>query len=467
MYILLALGLLLSRTIASVVLPVYDDAFITFRYARNLAIGNGFVYNPGEWVLGTTSPLFGLVCSLFYRVDLPMPGTVVGLNVVLDVLVLALTLLAVPGDARRRFAWLFAFLFALSPSLSRVCVGGMEMNLFLAGSLVAVHVYNSGRIKSALVLATIVYFIRPEALILVLLMGVLHLGGDRKRRAFQAVALAGTILVVPLSILHHTYGHFLPQSVLAKSEDSASFSSVVKHLLAPEPLAVLLLLPALAGLWIAFRRTGVVRILSIWVILYTVAYCVARPTMWSWYGEPVYYGVLVLATLALIQWFGGIAGRLEKSSAALLVSACIMPVAVWALLLVELGPSPATRNVYRPLERWCRLHVTSEHAIVASDIGAVGYYSNARIYDLAGLVTREGYHTSLAELIADRHPEFLFLNATKSNVELMSSGSFSTMYEPVARFSKSGEGSLQLDPADLPDFWVQDYVVFRRVAPGS
>src|SRR4030067_3215000 len=40
-----------------------DDAYITFRYARNLLAGNGFVFNPGERVLGTTTPLFTLVLS--------------------------------------------------------------------------------------------------------------------------------------------------------------------------------------------------------------------------------------------------------------------------------------------------------------------------------------------------------------------------------------------------------------------
>ncbi len=33
-----------------------DDAYTTFRYARNLVNGLGFVYNPGEHVLGTTTP---------------------------------------------------------------------------------------------------------------------------------------------------------------------------------------------------------------------------------------------------------------------------------------------------------------------------------------------------------------------------------------------------------------------------
>ena len=44
-----------------------DDAYITFRYARNLAEGLGLVYNPGEWVLGTTAPLWAVVLAVGYR----------------------------------------------------------------------------------------------------------------------------------------------------------------------------------------------------------------------------------------------------------------------------------------------------------------------------------------------------------------------------------------------------------------
>src|SRR5215831_17336610 len=41
-----------------------EDAYITLRYADNLAAGRGFVYNPGEHVLGTTTPLFTLLLAL-------------------------------------------------------------------------------------------------------------------------------------------------------------------------------------------------------------------------------------------------------------------------------------------------------------------------------------------------------------------------------------------------------------------
>ena len=43
-----------------------DDAFITFRYARNVAAGLGAVFNPGEAVEGYTSFLWMLICSAFF-----------------------------------------------------------------------------------------------------------------------------------------------------------------------------------------------------------------------------------------------------------------------------------------------------------------------------------------------------------------------------------------------------------------
>src|SRR6476661_4103138 len=40
-----------------------DDAFITFRYSRNIVEGHGFVYNPGSQVLGTTTPLYTVLLA--------------------------------------------------------------------------------------------------------------------------------------------------------------------------------------------------------------------------------------------------------------------------------------------------------------------------------------------------------------------------------------------------------------------
>ena len=40
-----------------------DDAWITYRYAEHVGAGDGFVYNPGERVLGTSTPLYTLLLA--------------------------------------------------------------------------------------------------------------------------------------------------------------------------------------------------------------------------------------------------------------------------------------------------------------------------------------------------------------------------------------------------------------------
>ncbi len=40
---------------------VQDDAFITYRYARNMARGNGLVFNPGDHVEGYTNFLWTVI----------------------------------------------------------------------------------------------------------------------------------------------------------------------------------------------------------------------------------------------------------------------------------------------------------------------------------------------------------------------------------------------------------------------
>jgi len=50
----------------------FDDAYITFRYAENLANGLGFVYNAGERLLGTTTPLFTLLLAGFNVIGIPV-----------------------------------------------------------------------------------------------------------------------------------------------------------------------------------------------------------------------------------------------------------------------------------------------------------------------------------------------------------------------------------------------------------
>ncbi len=64
--VLLIALVLIAVAIVARMLPgprTIDDAFITFRYSRNIVEGQGFVYNIGAPSLGTTTPLYTLLMA--------------------------------------------------------------------------------------------------------------------------------------------------------------------------------------------------------------------------------------------------------------------------------------------------------------------------------------------------------------------------------------------------------------------
>ena len=92
---------------------LFDDAMISMRYAYNLAHGNGWVWNPGEYVEGFTNPLWVGYMALFHL--FPIPARTISLYIQLSGLVfLALNLFFVGRIVEEFTSDLFVMLAAVA-----------------------------------------------------------------------------------------------------------------------------------------------------------------------------------------------------------------------------------------------------------------------------------------------------------------------------------------------------------------
>src|SRR4029450_300392 len=71
---ILAAGFLLSAVLLVLHARMYwgysvDDAFISMRYGKNLADGNGLVYNPGERVEGYSNLAWTLILAGLHKIS--------------------------------------------------------------------------------------------------------------------------------------------------------------------------------------------------------------------------------------------------------------------------------------------------------------------------------------------------------------------------------------------------------------
>src|SRR5688500_14582447 len=110
---------------------IEEDAFITFRFAEQLAAGHGFVYNVGEPIYGTTTPLFTILLSVWLRF---VSGDVILGARIFDFIALTATLIFTWQTLKalqRSTAEQFLTLFVLATSCNLIYMNthGMEIPL--------------------------------------------------------------------------------------------------------------------------------------------------------------------------------------------------------------------------------------------------------------------------------------------------------------------------------------------------
>ena len=202
----------------------FDDAYISYRYAENLASGHGLVFNPGERVEGYSNFLYVVLIALLTRLTGAQPYALSG---VLNVGFLALALWLFFSWCREElgggWASLGALLFALTPSFWLWGASGMETALVLLTQIalwVATErvVQRSGNMPLMLLCTAILVsvllradgFLLPGVAVLYLLLS----------RKWKATFISGLVLFVAtvsyFAWRYSYYGDFLPNTYYAK-----------------------------------------------------------------------------------------------------------------------------------------------------------------------------------------------------------------------------------------------------------
>ena len=324
---------------------VADDAFIAFRYARNLQAGLGLVWNAGERVEGFSSPLWLGLLILGRLSGVPLPAWAGGLGV----LFLALSLLLVWRVAARLSgaglpaAAACAVAAALYP-LQHWAASGLETTLFAALVTAAVWGLVAGQPLAGAgeagmrpgraslpywwyLVAAALGLARPEGPVLAGLLVVLGgLAHGRAAWAWQRVAVAGAPVLAWLLFRRFYYGDWLPNPYYAKATGELVPRMVRGLLYAFWGITAWLaavLATRLAG---PFDRRVVA---ALGFLAAPLAMVIGAGGDWMWHGRllaPVLPGLAAIAVAAVAR------ARAQQRAAALL--AC-------GLAFLPFAPSPS------------------------------------------------------------------------------------------------------------------------------
>jgi arabinofuranosyltransferase len=425
---------------------IHDDAFISFRYARNLVRGAGLVMNPGERVEGITNFLWTLLSAppLLLGADPAKTAQLLGaaLGIGLMVAVFVFT------EKRLGAGWYSivtpAFL-AFNMAFVMESLSGLETMAFASLVFAAYVIFleerrDAGRRPGLWgVWCGVATLVRPEGALIFGLLGAWSLVGvwrgepaSRLRRAAFVYAL----LVLPLEVFRVAYyGALLPNTFYAKVGYTAAqflrgarytMNTFVFTITVPLlAVALVLSLPAILGRtrdanpppaaggwtrWFAGRPRDEAIGLALLLVGAYVAY------VWIVGGdyEPTgrfHMPVLILLYLLFqegLRTFVCMLGRvpsLRLIGALIALAACALVFAQSEqrfLTVLSERRWPASRREHneqlRGVGEWLRDHTAKDAVIAVSSIGALPYYADRPVIDMMGLTDKHIGHRKMATM---------------------------------------------------------------------
>ncbi|EME60048.1 hypothetical protein [Amycolatopsis decaplanina] len=320
---------------------IAEDAYITFRYAQNIADGNGPVFNPGERIEGYANFLWMIVIALpkaAFGADIETSAIVLGILATLGAVLLAhvtvnRVVARAVGEPRPAYGVAAAVLVAGAGGLAAYGGSGTETPLFV---LLVFGVFASLAARRPVVAGVLVAFAmmtRPAGFLLAVLVGSwLVVAALRGRYTWWSPVgwlLGGLVFTAPWTAWRVTYyDHVLPTSVVIPFDiDIAAridrgwrylsgFSVVHQGFL---------LLGLISVVALSLRRTG-----------RTPHEAEARSLTWLML-------VTAVALTGFVVFFGGDAGPAWRLLAPIPPLLSVAAVSVYGVLVAATKPSPRPR----------------------------------------------------------------------------------------------------------------------------
>lgn len=410
---LAAVALLLASLLAFA-LPNYlvDDAYISLRYAQNLALGNGLTYNPGEQVEGYTNFLWVLLLAAAHHLgaDLPAGARVAGfLAGLLTLLATGIVSTAVFPRRNLLSRLMPVLLLAASRPFWLWAVSGLETVLFslllTAGVALLMRDVGSRTGAGAALLFFASALTRPEGAMffLLALTGWLLLAPSRARLRAGSVAAAlfAGLLLVYLAWKWWYFGSLLPNTFYAKNIGRAELfrwglaylrSFLVDYGAGTGILAIL------AGFCVApaGSERGRLRLLALLALVGTVYPVLAGGDIYYYnrFMVPILPLLFILVT-AVALWCAERLGVRDQRRSSILAAVLLLVFAGSSTVLLEKRHFAAWREdrlKHRDREQiaaWLARDIPRETVIATIAAGYIPFATGMRNIDLAGLTNVE------------------------------------------------------------------------------
>ncbi len=422
----------------------FDDAFITYRYARNLADGAGITWNIGQRPTeGYTNFLLVILLAPFIRLGLDPFWLTRFLNI-LAILASAVVLFNIGREyfQMNRVSAFLAAVIMLHPIGAYAAMLGLETCLYTFALLLVLFYYNSYLTKKNKryllyfgLSSLAVFWLRPEGMLLVIICLANFFWHRRSldwREIGSALLPAFFLpLIVYLVWKYWYFGDLFPNPYYLKVSGSffsdLGYKSVSKYLTLMSPLLIL----GLISFFLEESRNTLMVVTAIFVLV-NILFFLRVDTIMDYHNRflyPLTPMLVVLALPVLKIGFEGVGRNQGNIIVKMVVLVLFFTIIigrdydakdrffVFTLSKMKMMKTPVNifYKEYLVANQLARYPGIRNLKIAIPDAGLIPYYTRAQVLDVVGLndtfISREKNLGKLINYYLDQKPDLAFMPA--------------------------------------------------------
>jgi arabinofuranosyltransferase len=380
----------------------FDDAFIVFRYAQNILLGRGWVFNPDEVYNASTSVLNTLLVTGM--------AAITGRPLVSSVIIGTLSLGAVGFlvfDLLRKETnvWLAGF-FALGSIwlIARWEIFGVETLPFIA--LIMIFLALDDKKKETGWVLGLIFLTRPDGLLLAALKWAHELYVDR-RLPIRSVAWFLAITAPWFIFSYAEFGQLLPSTLEEKMWQGASGywgegnvywrdlrASTTRAFGWGTWGAVVLAPFCVWGVYEIFRRRSILIYFLLFVVGQQLFYLVLNVPGYHWYFAPLHTMALISIFFGLICAFDALKRRhpairaYENGISMALLALCLSAMLLTHLRYLEQPETNGRLEAYAQIAAFVKERFPGKK-LAALEVGTFAFLTDSPMVDITGLTSAE------------------------------------------------------------------------------
>jgi len=390
-----------------------DDAFIYFRYSKNLANGHGLVFNIGERVEGFVDLIWPLLLSLLFLITSNVETFIHFITIGFGLCSLILTFYLASNLSRTYIAGFLSILFLATDRTFAVwSTSGMDTQMFSFFALVLsfivyqFHSHNSTPRKTVILGLTmiIISLTRPSGVIFsVLALSYLFFNRDigvKVKHLLASGSIWGFGLLSHLAWRYTYYGELLPNTYYTKVTGIKNFTSSLLYFqdfICSFPFQTAIILCCML---LAIKNINSKNFIS-YISFLIILYCIYLFTVGGGFMEFRLINVIlpysyILVSFYICRLFLTSKKQLLRTFSILLTVALILTNIYCGLrfdqihhkVLTQHHLSAQTTNHWIVIGKWFGKIALPDESIAVTAAGAIPYYSGLRCLDIHGLVDK-------------------------------------------------------------------------------